>query len=291
MSRLASALRGAAALVSPRHRRWRRLLRSCQLDPGQMDPPLDAPGPCDFIVCGSPRTGTALVTAELFQPPDIVTVMEPWDGLRLPPADLFGSLREEIQATGRLSRGRLDLKSLLQAGEVRWCRDGERPHPVKVSPNHHLGVKWPTFWQYLDLLPDTRFVVCLRDPREVVASYRRSGGWVARGLDYPVAFNRRMNEYLASASDDDALRRVLLFDYIHQRILPHLDRPNVLPLRYERWFTQPKQVMRELGEFLGLGLDRLPVSIRPPRPPDLSPRELDLLRRHCSTAGPLGYEL
>ena len=85
-------------------------------------------------------------------------------------------------------------------------------------------MKFPAFWRYLDLLPDTRFLVCLRNAVEVVRSYAHTGGRLQQGLDYDVPFNREMNEHLLAQTDDLAVRRVLLYDYIHQRMLPHLHR-------------------------------------------------------------------
>lgn len=248
-----TAARSAAAQVSPAHRRWRRLLASLTLDPEQIDQPLEQPSSADFLICGIPRSGTALLTAMLFQPPTVVTVMEPWDALRLPPAELFRSLRAEL-ATGVLRRGRLDLGALVGRGEVTWCRDGERPYSVETNPDTLVGVKFPAFWRYLDLLPDTKFLVCLRDPVDVVRSFEQTGGRLGLGLDYDVPFNARMNSELLSATDDPAHRRVLLHDYINSRVLPHLQRPNVLGVRYERWFTDRDVLMGEIGDFLGVTL-------------------------------------
>ena len=286
--------RAVAGAVSPRHRRWRRTLRSLTLDPDQLASPLRSPGPRDFLICGSPRSGTALLVAALFQPPAVVTVMEPWDAFRLPPAELFQSIRAELGRTGRLGRGRLDIGALLTNGEVRWCRDGERPHTVAVRPDYHLGIKLPAFWRYLDLLPDTRFLVCLRHPLEVVQSYRLAGGRLREGLDYDVPLNRRMNTHLLAATDDPVVRRVLLYDYVHRAILPHLGRPNVLAVRYERWFAEPAGVMSEIGAFLGVDLGPSPARLRPPRArsgDDADEVDLAAVRRHCSTAEALGYQV
>lgn len=288
MAGLSDTARAAAQRLSPRHRRWRRLLDSLTLDPDRLPRPVDAPGTRDFVICGCPRTGTALLTAMLFQPPRVVTVMEPWDGMRLPPAELFASLRAEV-ATGRLRRGRLDLDALEHDGRVVWCRDGERDHPVAAGPDSLLGVKWPAFWRYLELLPTTRFLVCLRDPATTIQSFAHVGGRLAQGLDYDTPFNRVMNETLTAATAEPAERRVLLYDYINERIVPHLSRPNVLAVRFERWFTEPEALVAEVGRFLGVelrtGVAR--VDARPPRA--LDDETLARVRRYCRTAESLGY--
>lgn len=239
-------------------------------------------------MCGSPRSGTALLVAMLFRPPSVVTVMEPWDALRLPPRELFGSLRAEL-SSGELRRGRLDIDELVEHQRVAWCRDGEKPHAVTTRSGYQLGVKFPAFWRYLDRLPDTRFLVCLREPVEVVSSYASTGGRLAQGLDYDVPFNRRMNDHLHAATDDPAVRRVLLYDYIHERILPHLGRPNVHVVRYERWFTEPEAQLAEIAEFLGEELRGVPVRLRRPEVRDTD-GVAALIGRHCTTARSLGYE-
>lgn len=283
---------GARRLVSARYRRWRALLRSCDLDPDALPDPLPPPGPRDFVICGSARTGTTLLAAQLFQPPRIVTVMEPWDGLRLPPAALFASLREEI-AGGVLRRGRLDVQALRDCGDVRWVAEGSQPVPLSGNADALLGVKWPGFWRYLGRLPATRFLVCLRHPASVVASYRKIGGRVADGLEYDVAFHRNMNQQLLAATDDPARRRVLLFDHVAEHVLAHADDDNVLVVRYERWFDEPEALMEEVAAFLGVEGSLWPgparVSRGTPAPP--ADEDVEAVARYCRTAERLGYDL
>lgn len=274
---------------------WEQLLATLTLDPDQLPGPLGAPGPNDVLVCGSPRSGTTLLTAMLFQPPAAVSVMEPWDALRMPPRELFASLRRELRS-GELRRGHLDVAALRSEGSVATCTDAEQLARVTLDGDYILAVKFPVLWRYLDRLPTTRFVVCARDPREVVASYRRSPERLAEGLDYEVPFNRSMNLSLLDATDDVALRRVLLYDYVYDRIVPHLDRPEVFVVRYERWFSEKDALLSELGTFLGTDLSHPLAHIRPPRNRAAAPTEEDneetmLIREHCRTAEALGYHL
>lgn len=272
---------------------WDRLRATLTLDPDQLPDPLEAPGPHDVLVCGSSRSGTTLLTAMLFQPPVSVGVAEPWDALRMPPAELFASLRAELKS-GELRRGHLDVAALRSRGAVVTCADGEPSVPVSLGSDYVLAVKFPVLWRYLDRLPTARFLVCLRDPREVIGSYRRSPGELVQGLDYDVPFNEAMNRYLLEATDDVALRRVLLYDYVHERMLPHLDRPEVFVVRYERWFSEKDALLSELESFLGCDLSRPMPHLRPPENRALEPTAEDeadvaLIRRHCRTAEPLGY--
>jgi hypothetical protein len=287
----ASLTRHAARWVSPSHRKWKRLLRSLTINPDWLTPPMAEPRAGDFIICGAPRSGTSLLAAVLYQPPEMITVMEPWDGMRLAPADLFASLREEIAQTGWLRRGRLDVGALSAKGEVRWGRDGEFPHSVSTARDYLLGVKWPAFHRYLPLLPQTKFLICLRHPVEVINSYSKQGGRLRAGLEYDIAFNRKMNTYVRGATGEDSLRRILLYDYVNLQLIPFLERPTVFVVRYERWFEDKENLLRELGEFLGTHLGPGKAVIRRPRPVDIPASELELIQRHCKSAAILGYDL
>jgi hypothetical protein len=221
--------------------------------------------------------------------------MEPWDALRLAPAELFASFRAELE-TGWLRSGHLDVRSLREDGAVVTCTESEHHAPVAVGDDYVLAVKCPVLWRYLDRLPETKFLVCVRDPRTTIASYRRSPGRLAEGLDYEVPFNERMNRELTHRTADVAMRRIALYDYVYERMLPHLDRPEVLVVRYEQWFTEPDALLTELGAFLGIDLSRPLARIRPPLNPAREPtvddeRERALIRRHCRTAARLGYDL
>jgi hypothetical protein len=262
------------------------LLASLTFDPDEAAPLAD-PGPRDVLVCGAPRSGTALLTAMLFQPPSVVSVMEPWDALRLPPAELFGSLRDELRG-GELARGRLDVDALRAASEVAWVSEGAASYAVRVDADTVLAVKFPCFWRYLPFLPHTRFLVCLRDPVDVVRSCAATDGRLASGLDYDVAFNRDMNARLSAATSDERVRRVLMYDYVYDRVLPYLDHPRVLAVRYERWFTDPLDQLAEIGRFLDADLGSPLPTIRPQRPRPWTADD-DFVRAASTTGERMGY--
>lgn len=280
-----------AAQISPRHRRWHKFLREFELDPTEMDLPVAEPGPRDFIMCGSPRSGTTMLCAALFQPPRIITYNEPWDGVRLAPEPLFASLRKEINA-GTVARGRLDIPHLLEHGKVQWTLDGEIPVPVSVDNDYLVGVKWPTFWQYLPLLHDTKFLVTARHPFETISSYKKKGGAVLDGLDYAVAFNRRLNDTLSRRTSDPDLRRILLYEHINQEIIRTLDGANALVIQYDRWFEDIEGLRTEISDFLDVDVSFDHLSIRRSgREVALSDREIALIREHCESAATWGYDL
>ncbi|MGI9602374.1 MAG: sulfotransferase [Acidimicrobiales bacterium] len=286
MASVGTTLRRTVGAVSPRRRQYQRLLDSCRLDPATLAPPLRSPGVDDVIICGCPRSGTALLTAALHQPPVMVSVMEPWDGLRLPPADLFASLRGEL-AEGFLDRGRLDLDRLAVSGDVTWTREDQGRYAVDFTDETAVAVKWPTFWQYLPLLTTTRFLVCVRHPGDVVDSFRSQAGRLHHGLEYDVAFNRRINGELASVADVDT-RRLRLYDLVNSTVLDHIDRPNVHLVRYEDWHDDPVAVLEGVSAFLDRDLTTSPAKVTAATPTTDQARRAAIVDR-STTARALGY--
>jgi hypothetical protein len=214
--------------------------------------------------------------------------MEPWDAFRLPPHDLFTSLREEM-SKGILSRGRLDVENLRSSGEVNWTADAKKPVQVEYHDYSLVGVKVPSYWQFLDKLPETRFLVCVRDPVEVVTSFARQSGTLHRGLEYELPFNRAINDRLRREYKTEESRRIGLWDLIAEGIIPHVDRPQVHLVRYEDWEVRPAALLGEVASFLGISSPKLQLAPRTPgRRPTAEERERIL--RTSRNAHLLGYE-
>lgn len=289
---MSTVARRILQVVSPRHRRWKALVDSLQLERGAiLDSDLQLGGD-EFLICGFPRSGTALLTALLFQPPDVVAVMEPWDAMRLPPRQLFDSLRAEISA-GQLKRGRLDLTALRECAAVEWCGDGATSAAISPHATTQYGVKFPTFWQLLDRIPDARFLVCVRHPYDVITSFSKQSGSLSAGLEYDIPFNQALNEKLVRATSDPETRRILLYELIAQGIAAAMDRSNVLIVRYESWVDEPEaqwdRICRHLNVSLALPRDLLQV-----RPDNLDPTRAEFMRvwgSRLPTAQAIGYSL
>ncbi len=228
----------------------------------------------NVILCGCPRSGTSLLAAALFQPPEMVTVMEPWIGLRETPLALFASLRKELES-GRLPSTRLDLRALSARGHVAW-NEGDQAHRVDSGPRSLLGVKWPCYWQLLGASTAWKFIVCVRDPAAVVSSMGRQKGRLRLGLDYDVPFNRGLNQRLLLAHEEDERRRIAHFDEVYGHALEYAEDRNVLFARYERSFEAPTTLLEEISSFLDRDLTRTHVRVQGAPEP--------VLAKHGSTA-------
>ena len=85
---------------------------------------------------------------------------------------------------------------------------------------------------------------------------------------------------------------MLLFEYVHKRLMPHLTNPQVLVVRYERWFDDRDALLGDISGFLGCDVTARHVELkRSATVGVLSPRDRDLIARHCSTAAELGYRV
>lgn len=284
----ADALASLREWVHPDARRFRRFRSSFTLEPGRIPRPLEEIGERDVIICGCPRTGTSLLAGLLFHPPAIVSVVEPWEGLRQPPSGAFRAIRADIEASGRLDHGTMDLPLLVESGRVRRVEEGTGGIAVDVQPDFTLAIKWPTWFQLLPLLERSRFIVCTRDPYDTIASFVAIGGSLRRGLDYDVAFNREVNAQLASIRDL-AERRVAMYDMINEVVLQHLGRSNVLEVRYERWFSEPTAQWSEIGRFLDMDLPPLGLELRQESKRELLTDADRAAIARSTTAARLGY--
>jgi hypothetical protein len=86
-------------------------------------------------------------------------------------------------------------------------------------------------------------------------------------------------------------RQILLVEAITRAVVPHLDRPNVFTLRYERWFDDRDALLESLSAFLGVDVTATPVVVGPRRPRQDAAALTELVRRHSAAPALLGYDL
>ncbi|QDV06945.1 Sulfotransferase domain protein [Planctomycetes bacterium Poly30] len=244
----------------------------------------------NVVICGCPRSGTSLLAAMLHQPPRMMTAMEPWEGLRFPPHEVFRWLRTEW-AGGRLPSTRLDVRLLEAEARVAWTREARSYRVTPANPGAPVGLKWPCYWQLLGSSKSLKFLVCVRDPASVVSSMGRQPGRLRMGLDHDVPFNHDLHRRLLQSASTEEQRRVAHYDEVYERVLRHAQDSNVMLVRYERWFEDPADLLEEISTFLGADLAHPRVRLRGGAEPHLAPGGSPAmeLRGMSRTANRLGY--
>lgn len=123
---------------------------------------------------------------------------------------------------------------------------------ARYAPAQHLVLKETTltreFPDIFELLPDTKFIVSVRDPRDVVASLIKVGERMRDGGKDNWYLNRDMKQF---ARD---------YKSFYQRALKEKDpafRKNLLFVKYENLVNQPEAELAKILDFTGLELPRL----------------------------------
>lgn len=144
-----------------------------------------------------------------------------------------------------------DLESY-QAYYARAAADFLEQTRARYAPAKHLVLKETTltreFPDVFELLPDTIFVVCVRDPRDVVASLIKVGERMRDGGKDNWYLKRDMKQF---ARD---------YKSFYLRALKEQDpafRTNLLFVKYEDLVRQPDRELAKIVEFTGLDLPRL----------------------------------
>lgn len=135
-----------------------------------------------------------------------------------PPARRVGWLDHERLDDLRDAASALVAELQQDAGEWGW-----------KDPRNSLTLP---FW--LDLIPDLRVVICVRNPLEVARSLDRRGS-------FSLKFSFR------------------LWEVYTERLLDAAPRRRTLVTSYESWFADPLREVERLADFTGLDLDRASV--------------------------------
>jgi len=171
----------------------------------------------DIFVVGCPRSGTTWVHAVLTNLPDVASTGE---------TDLFTLLHEARKRRAHRANG-TGLQMVISAAELDdWLRDlwlRVRTNLLAAVPGSRFIVeKTPRHIVVMDLIrelvPDARFVIVVRDPREVVASLlhaSRTWGsdWAPSTVEEAAwLWRERARVALAAANAPDV--RVVLYEHL-----------------------------------------------------------------------------
>lgn len=197
-----------------------------------------------ILVCGARRTGTTLAAA-------ILSADE-----AAPPLPGEAQLLPRWLESYRWAREQFDVRALPFFADppafrafyrrlldvfLRHCREHFRDSRVLVLKSPELSLFFP---EAHDLLPEARFVVTTRDPRDQVASEwqvleRRRGDWDAKIL-----------------RDRDFSTLAASFVHYYRPVVEVIERDpaRIHLLRYEDLVQRPERALERLGAFTGLDL-------------------------------------
>jgi hypothetical protein len=153
----------------------------------------------------------------------------------------FGNKTGYFYATGD------DLRSFFQSFAERHIAD----IVAKAKPSDVLVLKDPNFIQVLaeaeDLFPRSVRIVCMRDPRDIAASFVQIGQRQQSGAPKPGKYERR---------DINFISKKILASY---QPLLHGAAPNAVMVRYEAIANDPKASLEALARDAGIKmhLDRI----------------------------------
>jgi hypothetical protein len=193
-----------------------------------------------ILVGGAQRSGTTLLQTLL-----VNALQSP----NLPEAhilsDIFAAYKRAKafgNKTGYFYATDDDLRSFFQPFAERHIAD----IVAKAKPSAVLVLKDPNFIQMLDeaedLFPRSVRIVCMRDPRDIAASFVQIGQRQQSGVPKPGKYERR---------DINFISKKILASY---QPLLRAGTPNALMVRYEEIASDPKNSLQVLARDAGLDL-------------------------------------
>ena len=192
-----------------------------------------------ILVGGAQRSGTTLLQTLL-----VNALQSP----NLPEAHILSDIlaaykraKEFGNKTGYFYAADDDLRAFFQSFAARHVAD----IVAKAKPSAALLLKDPNFIQVLDeaedLFPRSVRIVCMRDPRDIAASFVQIGQRQSAATK-PGKYERR---------DINFISKKVLASY---QPLLHAGRPNAVMVRYETVASDPKGALEALARDTGLDL-------------------------------------
>jgi hypothetical protein len=205
-----------------------------------------------FFCIGAAKSGTTLLARVLDQHPDVACIWESYAFHPRSQASIFNPAsdswrkhgfsetdvrrwaaiwRAEPRSFVRRVLRRLTGRTFLATACFRRTMPEALADFARRCGASVVGDKWPWYIDHLNdvltVFPEARYIYNVRDPRGLWNSAQRFKGR-QRG--------------------DELLRRMLDMD---RRIVPYLDRPNFLTIRYEDLVHEPEVTCRRLFAFVG----------------------------------------
>ena len=207
-----------------------------------------------IFVGGSQRTGTSIMQQTLCQLPGANPYVYESTYLRLQ-LEAFAQARHNFSRNHEVYFGSLDGLIQFHSGVVRAFllhtaqRLGNCEHLILKEP--HLTLFWP---ELFELVPESMFLMMIRDPRDVIASM--------------VEVGRRQKEigqeYLFADRDIPAMCDHFLSFYSPAfSVTDERFRKRLAIVHYEEMVTDPVQLLKEITVFTGLPFDAIDAGAKP----------------------------
>jgi hypothetical protein len=231
----------------------------------------------ELIITGIPRSGTSFLSSLLHRLDNCVVLNEPPE----PPAAvmdaampwgvarLLRDVRRDLLA-GREICNKLDNGNVTQDTAV--ADEYQMYRPRVAGPDFVLGIKRTVvFLSQLPalrkVLPNARFVACVRDPLDTIASWK-STFTLLRDVDLakrdvlghgnPLLSGIQRRELTAvSAISEPAARRAAWWRYLAGLVLEN--REHLILVRYDEMVTQPRAVLQRILDGWPGGNAREPI--------------------------------
>ena len=266
---------------------WASLLEPYATGSGTLTPTLarQAGEGAEVVITGIPRSGTSYLCAQLNRVLDCVVINEP--------VEIFQPLAQQAMPWGvplyyrdlrsRILRGE-PIENKLKNGEFiedTALVDGlEHYRPKATRPDFLLATK--NTLAYLARLPHLRrvmpnapIIACIRHPLDTIASWKSTFPHLKNAaveslpvgnVDDPfLTEHQRQRLREIAASDDEALRRALLWRYLAEILLDNRDR--IVLIRYEEMVADPGAALAKiLRNVAGASSLRIPRDIQASSP-------------------------
>jgi hypothetical protein len=236
-----------------------------------------------LIITGIPRSGTSYLCNLLHRMSNCVILNEPAEAITAltdvkSPRALATFLRDRrrdilagVPIPNKLDHGRA-------TQDTAHCNETQHYCPQPASTDFVLGIKQTlAFLSRLpmlrQMLPDARFVACVRDPLDTIASWKGSfphlamADVVRQPVGNPIdpwltAAQRQELCFIASILDP-ALRRAAWWRYLANLILASRD--DLILIRYEDLVTHPRRTLSRILQGWPAGEELDPIEPSPIR--------------------------
>jgi hypothetical protein len=194
------------------------------------------------VICGAQRSGTTLVQTLVANALPNAPIL-PESHILVDLMRAWKRAKSEWRKTSRFYATPEEAARFFRSTVETHLHDIQRRYPDA----EFLVLKEPNLVETLDevveILPDAVRIVCLRDPRDIVASYLKIGERQV-ALRQKTHYTRREVDFICKKINRS-----------YKRLIDEVPPPRIATLRYEEVATDPADALRRLAADTGLPLE------------------------------------